>query len=150
MVSRSCKKPVSPKPWPCTIPQFTRQSPSVLALTSAGLSADHSLSPWLSFDNTITTPHGSPWVRLSATQQPRLCLQNTESGIGSPPSFSGPKYLCSTHCPPGSSHDVPWCAWNTADACVRASALAASLSKDAVFLHSPFMGLGYKKLSWGL
>lgn len=27
MVSQSCKRPVSPKPWPRTIPQFTRQSP---------------------------------------------------------------------------------------------------------------------------
>lgn len=131
-------------------PSVCQEEPSALALTLAGFSADHSPSSWLSFDITITTPHGSPWVHLSATQQPRLCLQNTESGIGFPHNFLGPKCLCSTHCPPGSSHDVPWCAWNTTDACVRASALAASLSKDAVFLHSPSMGLGYKKLSWGL
>lgn len=91
MVSQSCKRTVSPKPWPRTIPRFTRQEPCILALASAGFSTDHSPPPRLSFEVTIATPYGSPWVRNSATQQPRLCLQNTKSGIGFPTTSRVPR-----------------------------------------------------------
>lgn len=75
MVSHSCKRPVSPKPKGLALS---------LGLPGRALwtGSNHPPPPWLSFKVTITVPHGSPWVHLSATQQTRLCLQNNESGIG--------------------------------------------------------------------
>ena len=139
MVSQSCKGPVSPKPWFFLhYPLDYQTEPSVPALTLAGVILSHcNHAPWVSL--------GSPLCNPAA----KAVLAKCRVRNWLPHNFSGPKCLCSAHCPPGSSHDVLWCAWKTADVCVSASVLAAPYP-GMLFLHGTSMGLSYKKLSWDL